>query len=177
MELNCESPIVLKFYLGDCIQIKLNSKYAKRSYFLLTTFENIDEKIALGDMHNKLNYSYMLICSLSHELFTPINHLLNCSQQLLDQLFKIKEGEAMGIGDRDSISKVNSLKKCIDDSHLILSISEGLTYFVQNILDFAKYINKTLQVNTKDVKLATLMDRVTKLFRIKARRKDRKSVV
>ena len=146
-------------------------KFSNGSYFLFTIFENIDEKIALGDMHNKLNYSYMLICSLSHELFTPINHLLNGSQSLIDNLVAMQQLGVVGTGDQASLIKMEAMNKCVTDANLLNSIGEGLNYFVQNILDFAKYINRTLSISTADVKLVRVLDMVSKLFKIKAERK------
>ena len=74
------------------------------SFFIFTIFENIDEKVQLSYLNNKLNYSYMLILSLSHELFTPINHIVNSSGLLVRKINEALEANSLKAAS-DNMSK------------------------------------------------------------------------
>lgn len=110
----------------------------------------------MGDLNNKLAYSYMLICSLSHELYTPINHLLNSSDFLISHCEKLSSPRA------DAVR---------EEARLLQAISNCLMIFVQNILDFARYINKSLHIQASHFKLKEVVLSTVNLFKIKAGRK------
>jgi CheY-like chemotaxis protein len=146
---------VLKFYLAPTIQLRFHLLTNDGTFFLFSVFEDIEEKILVGDLNNKLAYSYMLICSLSHELYTPINHLLNSSDVLLSLCS----------------STDKKAREMREEAQLLQSTSQCLLIFVQNMLDFARYINKTLQMQTSHFKLKEVVLSTVDLFRIKAKRK------
>jgi len=151
------NPVLLKFYIGSCIQMRISIILGTECYMFLV-LENIEEKIKMGELNTKLNYSYMLICSLSHELFTPINHLVGSSEILKDSLLAIP-----------SISA-----KIKEDSTLLYQSSQTLTYFLQNILDFARFINKTLTLSIESFNLKQEIANFMDLFTIKIKRKKLK---
>lgn len=147
---------MIKFYLDEAVQVRFHVMFNEEKFFLFTVFENIEEKILVGDLNNKLTYSYMLICSLSHELYTPINHLLNSSDILLDYCHKLDAQSSVGI--REEVNLLQSTSQC-------------LLIFVQNMLDFARYINKSLGMKACEFKLKEAVQSTVDLFKIKAKRK------
>lgn len=118
--------------------------------------ENIEEKIIMGELNNKLNYSYLLICSLSHELFTPINHLVGHAESLCRYM-----------------DKTPSVPANVKEEATLLSSSSNLMiYLVQNILDFARYINKSLNVSIEPVNIKAEILAFMDLFAVKVKRKN-----
>ncbi len=149
------NPVVFKFYLGDAVLLRFQLLVSRGRFFLFLDLESVEEKIMIGDLSNKLNYSYMLICSLSHELFTPLNHLINCTESLSRLCEKQKNiGQDMK-----------------DEVKLLRCLTEGLSIFVQNMLDFARYINSTLRIESAPFQLREAVDSMMELFLIKAKRK------
>ena len=149
------NPVVLKFYLEEIVLLRFHLLFNNGRFFLYLDFESIEEKIKIGDLHNKLNYSYMLICSLSHELYTPINHLINSAEALSRMCLKQRDIGA-------------DLK---EEVQVITKTSEGLSIFVQNMLDFARYINSNLRVDPGSFKLKEALEYVMSLFESKAKKK------
>ena len=156
------NPTVLKFYLVATIQLRFHLLISEGSFFLFSVFEDIEEKILIGDLNNKLAYSYMLICSLSHELYTPINHLLNSSEVLLSLCQTDDKRKA------DNQQKAEAVR---EEALLLQGTSQCLLVFVQNMLDFARYINKSLAVQTTHFKLKEIVSGTVAMFRLKAKRK------
>jgi CheY-like chemotaxis protein/signal transduction histidine kinase len=99
-------PYIVRFYLGMAIQLKINIVSNQNSYFIFVIFENIEERLIMSDLSNKLNYSYMLIGSLSHELYTPIHQLIGSCESLLLICNKIKVQEA-----QDNMSSSKTISK------------------------------------------------------------------
>lgn len=143
--------IVLRFYLLGVVYLRLQVQFSKGQYFIFLIFEDIEEKIMLGDLNSKLNSSYMLICSLSHELYTPINHVLNITDSLVE------------ISDKGS--------KIWEEANLLKYIGQGLLLFVHNMLDFARFINGNFSMNCDSFNLREVLDNTMQLFIIKAKRK------
>ena len=146
--------IMLRFYILSVIQLTIQLQFNNGKYFIFLIFEDIEEKIMLGDLNSKLNYSYMLICSLSHELYTPINHLINSTDYLLE------------ICDKGS--------KVWDEAQLVKHISQGLLLFVHNILDFSRFINGNLRMTCDEFNLREELEGVMQLFIVKGKRKKMK---
>ena len=138
------------------IQVRFHVLFHDDKFFLFTVLENIEEKIMVGDLNNKLAYSYMLICSLSHELYTPINHLLNSGDTLLEMCHNMNAECSVLI---------------TEEVLLLQSISQCLLLFVQNMLDFARYINKSLTMQSCQFNLKEVVQSTVDLFKIKAKRK------
>ena len=149
------APTTLKFYLAQNVLLRLTVVQTGSRFYLYTVFDNIAEKIAFSELDNKHTYTYLLICSLSHELLTPINNMKNSIETLLQLLPK----------------KDARLKDCADECRMLNCMNDGLNHFVLNILSYARYINKTMQFNLRELQLADLVAQVTRLFEIKARRK------
>ena len=153
-----ENPLVLRFYLCETVQISLHLIYNPKSFFLFTVFEDIGEKVMIGELNNKVNYSYMLICTLSHELYTPLNHL----QSGIDNLLTTSSNPKL---------QDRPLKDFQEDILLLKYIEKGLDLFVQNILDFAKHINRSLAINCQKFNLKDEINEMTNLFKVKAKKK------
>ena len=149
MDTSFQYPIVLKFYIEEKILMKFIVKRNVQTFYFYVVFENIDEKIALGQLNSKLNYSYMLFLTLSHELYTPISQALASSEKMIK-------------------SSGNYLRNQVQDEALLChSVCTGLKFFVQNILAFGKYIIKTLDLNLSEVYLGEILKQVSSIFQVK----------
>lgn len=153
------------FYLKENVQMKVRLVTVDDRYYIFLMFENIEDKANLLEINSKLNYSMMLIQSLSHEMFTPLHHLLGISQRLYKKLSdesnsslsKVKVGTA-GLEMKDEVLIINQ-------------ISMGLSIFVQNILDFANIINNTFELHRRKFKVLALMEYLMSIFSVRARQK------
>jgi CheY-like chemotaxis protein/signal transduction histidine kinase len=148
--------IVLKFFLSNSIQLKFQIIPIKGKMHVFTVFENIEEKITMGYLNSKLNYSQMLICSMSHELYTPINQLVGATDRLLQMVIKEK-------------TIPPNIK---EETKLVSQISHCLTLFVQNTLDFARYINRSLSLTPETFNLRPCIESVMEMFKIKAKKSN-----
>lgn len=135
--------------------MKLRLVCVDNKYYMLLIFENINDKIKIDEANSKLNYSYNLINSLSHELYTPLHQILMISKELVDCLER--EG-----GDRHlmkgEIMKINQ-------------ISLGLYFTVKNMIDYAYIINNSFDLSLTRFSLRQVLDYIISAFSIKARRK------
>jgi len=129
------------------------------TYVIFFVLENIEEKILLGEMNKKLNFSSLLICSLSHELQTPVHHLLS-SSQAMEEYFRT--GNA-------SVS--HKTDKAREDCNLVLKSCLGLSMFIQNLLDFARYFNGCLKAAPEDFEVESVLNEVMQIFSIKTAKK------
>src|SRR3990167_6056713 len=154
-----EFPLTLKFYSQGCIQLRFTILHSQGSYYMFTIFQNVESQMAMTDLNNKLNYSYLLICSLSHELFTPLNHL-SISSDLLTEMLK-----------NPSTITSEGFQKLAEEARNINLISQGMNYVIQNILDFAKYITRNLTISAKHHKISDILDKVNRMFTVKLQRK------
>lgn len=148
--------MIFTFFFKDNVQMKLRLVSVDQTYYLLLIFENISDKVKLGEVNAKLNYSSMLIDSLSHELFTPLHQILTMTKQLVDNLQrdKVSDKEAM----KDEIMKINQ-------------ISLGLYFTVKNMIDYANIINNSFALSPSIFSLRQVFDYIISAFSIKARRK------
>lgn len=154
-----EFPLTLKIYSQGCIQLKFTILHSQGSYYMFTIFQNVESQMAMMDLNNKLNYSYLLICSLSHELFTPLNHL-SISSDLLTEMLK-----------NPGTITAEGFQKLVEEARNINLISQGMNYVIQNILDFAKYITRNLTISPKHHKISDILEKVNRMFTLKMQRK------
>ena len=148
--------IVLKFYMSNHILLRFSLvKSPRGKFYLYTIMENISESLSLMDLENKFNYTYLLICSLSHELLTPINNMKNSIEVMKQHLGANRY----------------CVKECNEECEVMDSLTDGLNHFVLNILNYARYLNKNLQIRCKDVDAFNILTEVTKLFKLKTKRK------
>ena len=154
-----EFPLTLKIYSQGCIQLKFTVLHSQGSYYMFTIFQNVESQMAMMDLNNKLNYSYLLICSLSHELFTPLNHL-SISSDLLTEMLK-----------NPGTITAEGFQKLVEEARNINLISQGMNYVIQNILDFAKYITRNLTISPKQHKISDILEKVNRMFTLKMQRK------
>lgn len=136
--------------------MKLRLIGVDNKYYLLLIFENIFDKVKLGEVNAKLNYSSMLIESLSHELFTPLHHTLMISKQLVDYLGLESACDKRVM--KDEIMKINQ-------------ISLGLYFIVKNLIDYASIINNSFAIEKSIFPLSRAFDYIISAFSIKARQK------
>jgi K+-sensing histidine kinase KdpD len=154
--------IMLKFYLCDDVQMKIQVLNSAGKNVIFFVLENIEEKMLLGEMNKKLNFSSMLICSLSHELQTPVHHLLSGA-------------ESLGLYfESAAITPSSKTLKAKGDSSLMLKSCLGLSIFIQNLLDFARYFNNCLKANTEEFNVETALNEVMTIFSIKTAKKKLK---
>lgn len=130
---------------------------------VLSTFEDIEEKFIVGDLNSKLNYSYMLLCTLSHELVTPINHLSNSAEKALCFCRSFHK-------DSNCADVANNVEL---EEEIVLSraISKGMLIFVQNIMDFARSITKSFTITSAKFSLSKAIASISELFVLKAHKK------
>lgn len=141
----------------------------EEKYYVFVLFENIEDKASLIEINSKLNYSMMLIQSLSHEMFTPLHHVLGISDRLYKRL---SDDGNSGVGSRTNIQTASKRMEMRDEVLIIKQIGQGLTIFVQNILDFANIVNNTFEVYKQRFKVKELMDYLISIFSVKARHKN-----
>lgn len=154
------------FYMKENVQMKIRLVHVDERYYVFVMFENIADKANLLEMNSKLNYSMMLIQSLSHEMFTPLHHLLGISQRLHRKL--CEDASEMGQNQRTQGAAMR------DEALIIYQIGMGLSIFVQNILDFANIINNTFEIHRRRFKVLTLMEYLMSIFSVKAKQKKLK---
>jgi CheY-like chemotaxis protein/signal transduction histidine kinase len=152
-----QSIIQLRFYLTNTVQMKIQMmRVESKGLSVFTVIENIEERLAVANLNGKLNYSQMLICSMSHELYTPIYQLVGATDRLLQIVIKNK----------------NIPEEVKEETKLVSQISHCLTMFVQNTLDFARYINRSLSLTPEFFHLRPCIDRVMGMFSIKAKKSN-----
>lgn len=156
-----DQPLVMNFYLCQSTQVCIHVTLYNGRFFLFMSLENIYQRLQLGSLNSKLNFSYLLIGSLSHELFTPINHLVNAS----DSITKLMKNEK----DLSPILREEVL--------MVHNITQGVMILVQNMLDFGRFMNRSLSVDLSNFRLKQKIEYVADIFRIKARRKKLDFVV
>lgn len=164
--------ISLDLYLiKEQVQMKIRVLYVDGHPFLFTSFENIREKISLGEVNSKLKYSMLLINSFSHEMFTPLHHLIGMSERLLKRLSN--DGSIRSIDRASAFKKFSSVEKAevTDEVLVIKQIGLGLKIFVQNILDFASIVNNTFSQHRRKFFVREALDYMISMFSIKAKQK------
>lgn len=152
---NLETPLIMNFYLCQSTQVCIHLILHNGRYFLFMSLENILQRLQLGSLNSKLNFSYLLIGSLSHELFTPINHLVNATDSILKLIKQEKE--------------ISSVLR--EEVQMVRNITQGVMILVQNMLDFGRFMNRSLSVDIRTFNLKQEADYVAEIFKIKARRK------
>jgi len=158
------NPLVLKFYLSNFIQLTFNILYNKDKFFVFTVLDNIEEKIVLGDLNSKLNYSFNLIRSLSHELYTPIHHIIGGTDVLLELCNKFQ----IHLNDKQAEAEMAAIK---EEATLLSHVGYGVGLFVQNTLDFSRSIDKTLKVSSEPMNVKKVVSDLLRTLSIKAKRK------
>lgn len=155
------------------------------NYFIILMINNISSLISLGNVNNSLNFSLMLINSLSHEMFTPLHQIIALTEK------QIRSAAPSAISTKkvattpkqtDSIPAIDEgnshlgAKQVLDGSKpsnlealTIKQICMGLTIFVQNILDFANINNNTFQLNSKRFMLKQVFEYLEGIFSVRAK--------
>lgn len=151
----------MNFYLCQSTQVCIHVTLYNGRFFLFMSLENIYQRLQLGSLNSKLNFSYLLIGSLSHELFTPINHLVNATDSIMRLMKNEKE-----------LSPVLR-----EEVLMVRNITQGVMILVQNMLDFGRFMNRSLSVDLKNFRLKPEIEFVADIFRVKARRKKLDFVV
>lgn len=145
----------LNFFLAGDVQMRVRLFFKEGSFYLLINLENIMDKIRLGELNSKLNFSCLLLQSLSHELNTPLHQILG-----LSSLVSQKIGSA-----------VNSVTGIEDNIESIFQIARGLQITLQNLLDFASAIDDSLKLELTQFKASSLFEYVFQSLNAKAKHK------
>lgn len=161
--------MVFNFYFKENIQMKVRLVPVDDKYYVFVLFENIEDKVSLLEIHSKLNYSMMLIQSLSHEMFTPLHHVLGISDRLYKKLSDVGKNNTNFKMCTDAATKRLEM---LDEVLIIKQIGQGLSIFVQNILDFANIVNNTFSLYTRRFKVIDLMEYLISIFSVKAKQKS-----
>ncbi len=145
----------LTFFLAGDVQMRVRLFLKEGNFYLLINLENIMDKIRLGELNSKLNFSCLLLQSLSHELNTPLHQILG-----LTSLVSQKIGSA-----------ANGITGIEDNIESIFQIARGLQITLQNLLDFASAIDDSLKLQLTQFKASSLFEFVFESLKAKARHK------
>ena len=147
--------MVFTFYFKENVQLKLRMVSLDGKYYFILMFENIAERSKLERANDKLNYSFMLINSLSHELFNPLHQILLYSDGVVDSLNKDK------------------LEKQVikEDMTVIKQISSGLFQTVKNLLDYAKIIDQSFKLDKSRFMVKEVFEYMISIFSMMAKKK------
>ena len=148
--------MILTFFFKENVQLKIRLVPLEEKYHILMILENIFDKVKLGEASAKWNYSYMLIKSLSHELFTPLHQVLAVSNRLISLTFQ------------DNLDK----KLLHEETLTIKQISMCLHMTVKNMLDYANMINHTFELKLTRFHVREVLEYVVTAFSIRARKQD-----
>jgi hypothetical protein len=127
-------------------------------------FENIVDKVAHGELNSKLSYSILLLNSLSHEMLTPLHHLLGISGILLKQASINKSRE-------DAISSPKD-RSAIEGLRMVNQIALGMNITAKNTLDFANILNNTFEYKKKKFKVKDLLEYLLSVFSMRSKKKQ-----
>ena len=148
--------MIFTFFFKENIQLKIRLVPLEHKYHILLILENIFDKVKLGEASSKWNYSYMLIKSLSHELFTPLHQVLAVSNRLIGLIFEEKSDK----------------KQLHDETLTIKQISMCLHMTVKNMLDYANMINHTFELKMTRFHVKEVLEYVVTAFSIRARKQN-----
>ena len=148
--------MIFTFFFKENIQLKIRLVPLEDKYHILLILENIFDKVKLGEASSKWNYSYMLIKSLSHELFTPLHQVLAVSNRLIGLIFEEKSDK----------------KQLHDETLTIKQISMCLHMTVKNMLDYANMINHTFELKMTRFHVKEVLEYVVTAFSIRARKQN-----
>ena len=189
---NLPKKLKLKFFLNSQILLNVYLPFCYDRFFMIIVLENIELKLLLGNANSKLNFSKMLICSLSHELVTPVTHLItstSCCLTYIRKLYKrlkkhsdinqvpseLSEHDlstVMKKSKEESLSLKDDITKLEDETRLTLSFAEGLSIFVQNLLDFGNFMKRSLVVSVESFTLHAEVFKLAHIFKGKVLKKN-----
>ena len=120
----------LDFYIKDRIQLTIRVVMISKKPYYFFSLEEISDKVYLGEANSKLKYSMLLLNTISHELFTPLHHIIGFTDRILkkvDSVSKPKKEPSR----QDSNKKVTvSTDGIADDVLLVKQIANGLKLLV-----------------------------------------------
>jgi len=179
----CQFPKEMQFifFFKENVQLRIRVISLEEKYYLFLAFENIVDKVALGEINSKLNYSLLLLKSLSHELFTPVHQLLYLSEKYIRKI-ESQISPAAGLGDGTPSNQYGTaalpdksfedlLAKVKDGMVSVKYIVMGLNIFVHNMLDFANILNNKFVLQKKRFKVKDCFDHLLSIFMPKAKQK------
>lgn len=148
------------------VTFRPNAEYAKKA--------NLSLK-----MDSKVNYSYLLINSLSHELITPIGQILANANSILrdhrDDSVVAADSSLTNLLGRASQKKLDrpAIKPDLHGSvSKIKQLSMGLSIFVQNLMDYARIINNNFTVHARLFNVHEMIQEALEVFELRAKCKD-----
>src|SRR3990167_2606781 len=147
--------LIFTFFFQEKTQCKIRLVSVDSTFYLLMLVENISDKVELGELNSKLNYSHMLMKSLSNELKTPVHQVIQVLQELELLL------EARATTDPPLLRTIAKFQQ----------IAGGLDITVGNILDYASILNKTIQLKKTKFLLKAFLDELVCCFQEKCKLK------
>ena len=153
----------LNFYFHENIQLKIKLILKDGAQSVYMMFENIVDKVAHGELNSKLSYSILLLNSLSHEMLTPLHHLLGISGILLKQASLNKNREEVNSNSQD--------RAAIEGIRMVNQIALGMNITAKNTLDFANILNNTFEYKKKKFKVKDLLEYLLSVFSMRSKKK------
>lgn len=148
--------LVFGFYFPENVFMKVRLVRLDGKYYLIILFENIQEKMRLGHVNAKLNYSFMLTNSLTHELFTPIHQILSYSDTLIAEM-------GQPAIDREKLK---------ESMTAIKQIASGLFLSIKNMMDYASIINHSFKLEKSRFLIKDVFTQLDSSISIKAKKKE-----
>jgi signal transduction histidine kinase/CheY-like chemotaxis protein len=82
-QFDLEEPMI--FFQGD-IYMRISFRIINQEVYYFVTMMNVVEKVAILNLHESLNFKNKLIHSLSHEIRTPINYIIEANERIKYQI-------------------------------------------------------------------------------------------
>jgi signal transduction histidine kinase/CheY-like chemotaxis protein len=156
MKYHFTKEMVFTFYFKENVQFKLRLVQLEGRYYLICIFENIQEKNKLCSINAKLNYSFMLTNSLTHELFTPIHQILSYSDTLIAEM-------GQPAIDREKLK---------ESMTAIKQIASGLFLSIKNMMDYASIINHSFKLEKSRFLIKDVLEYLVSCFSMKAKKQN-----
>lgn len=75
-------------FFSKPIYLRISFRIINKEVYFFVTIMNVNEKVAIINLHDSLNFKNRLIRSLSHEIRTPLNHIIGTNEEILDKIKK-----------------------------------------------------------------------------------------
>lgn len=183
------NPFQLSFVLENMAKLVISIAITDSKSLSLLLFCSVPRRPVQGDSNQKaIQYSDLLLNSLSHELITPIAQLINFSEgywkrvpaNMMEDEFQLKPNRNKEMPSfRKASENLKSNRKIaidpsdklndevITDMIKINCVARGLDTLCHNLLDYGKIINKSFQLNTEWVNLYELSKRLSRIVKLK----------
>lgn len=152
---NSPNPVMLNFYIDSNVQLKFHIVSNNNDNFVYAVFENIEEKIFMGGLSDRLSFISEFICTLSHELLTPLNQLIQRSDKLKKELngndYPVAKEDIYAIQPQAAVEKVEQID--------LKELEERRSYSYSGPIDRYKSIAKLQTIGKSNL----IVDEIDKL--------------